>query len=462
MLEEFKNIYDIHGWLRCLTWAGLLCMALFLSWSLPLAMLGSVQLHPFMLFAVLSALWCILCGFVLWFSATLLRHHLKQWRILDRRRFKRVDEEWLAARESFLNHPEALYDALQPLPLAMEYAGNGNGHGHASGDPLAGLRLPQKQQRTQEKVDAKPMVLHSSDHISEVPTRPISHHGMSPVPRVAPAPATTPAKSRPGRSRPRLQSQYARVGVGWNPGIKRKNAPNEDGLAAIQGTCTHREHIVPFDLFIVADGMGGHANGQEASRLAIQTMTQVVLQSVVMCGELNDASFTDVLANGVQQANLAIWSHNREQSSDMGTTLTAALVVGAKAYVVNVGDSRTYLYRPSEGLSQITRDHSLVARLVANGVILPDEIYTHPRRNQIERSLGDKDRAQVDSFIIDLRKHDWLLLCSDGLWEMVRDPEIEHIMQQMSEPTQMSETLIQAALKGGGADNVSVIVARMA
>ena len=176
MLEEFKNIYDIHGWLRGLTWAGLLCMALFLSWSLRLAMLGAVQVHPFMLFAVLSALWCILCGFVLWFSATLLRHHLKQWRILDRRRFKRVDEEWLAARESFLNHPEALYDALQPFPLAMEYAGNG--HGRASGDPLAGLRLPQKQQRAQEKVDAKPIVLHTSDHISEVPTRPISHHGI--------------------------------------------------------------------------------------------------------------------------------------------------------------------------------------------------------------------------------------------------------------------------------------------
>lgn len=461
MLEEFKNIYDIHGWLRCLTWAGLLCIALFLSWSLRLAMRGSVQLHPFLLLAALSVGWCMLCGFVLWFSLTLIRHHLKQWRILDRRRFRRVDEEWLAARESFLNHPEALYDALHPFPLAM--AGNGNGFGHASGDPLAGLRLPQKQQRTREKLDSKPIVLHTSDHISEVPTRPNPHPRTPSAPGFAPVPATTtPAKSRPGRSRPRLQSQYARVGVGWNPGLKRKNAPNEDGLAAIQGTCTHRERIVPFDLFIVADGMGGHANGQEASRLAIQTMTQVVLQSVVMCGELNDASFTEVLSNGVQQANLAIWTHNREQSSDMGTTLTAALVVGTKAYVVNVGDSRTYLYRPSAGLSQITRDHSLVARLVANGVILPDEIYTHPRRNQIERSLGDKDRAQVDTFIVDLRKHDWLLLCSDGLWEMVRDPEIERIMQQMSEPAQMSETLIQAALKGGGADNVSVIVARMA
>jgi serine/threonine protein phosphatase PrpC len=250
--------------------------------------------------------------------------------------------------------------------------------------------------------------------------------------------------------------------VGWNPGIKRKHAPNEDGIAAIQGTCTHKERIVPFDLFIVADGMGGHANGQEASRLAIQTMTQVVLQSIVMCGELNDVSFTEVLASGVQQANLDIWEYNREQSSDMGTTLTAALVVGAKAYVVNVGDSRTYLYRPTEGLLQITRDHSLVARLVANGVITPDEIYTHPRRNQIERSLGDKNRAQVDTFIVDLRKGDWLLLCSDGLWEMVRDPAIERIMKNVSDPAQMSDTLIQAALKGGGADNVSVIVARVA
>jgi serine/threonine protein phosphatase PrpC len=250
--------------------------------------------------------------------------------------------------------------------------------------------------------------------------------------------------------------------VGWNPGITRKHAPNEDGVAAIQGTCTHKERIVPFDLFIVADGMGGHANGQEASCTAIQMMTQAVLQSMVMSNELSEAALTKVLADSVQQANLTIWQRNREQDSDMGTTLTAALVVGAKACVMNVGDSRTYLYRPGEGLVQITRDHSLVARLVACEAITPDEVYTHPGRNLIERSMGSTNRVEVDSFIVDLRNGDWLLLCSDGLWEMVRDREIERIMKSESEPAQMSDMLVQAALKGGGADNVSVIVARVA
>jgi len=111
---------------------------------------------------------------------------------------------------------------------------------------------------------------------------------------------------------------------------------------------------------------------------------------------------------------------------------------------------------------QITRDHSLVARLVACGAITPDEVYTHPGRNLIDRNMGSTNRVEVDSFIVDLRKGDWLLLCSDGLWEMVRDREIERIMKSESDPAQMSDMLVQAALKGGGADNVSVIVARVA
>ena len=145
----------------------------------------------------------------------------------------------------------------------------------------------------------------------------------------------------------------------------------------------------------------------------------------------------------------------------MGTTLTAALVIGSKSYVVNVGDSRTYMYRRGKGLSQITRDHSLVARLVASGLITSDDIYTHPERNLVERGLGDRRSVEVDCFTVDLLARDWLLLCSDGLWEMVRDPEIERIMKKEGDPSQMSDLLVQAALKGGGVDNVSVIVARV-
>ena len=456
MLEEFKNIYDIHGWLRFLTWAGLLCMALLIFWSLRLAMYGIVPLHPFLLFAALSVAWFMLCGFVLWFSLELLRHHVKQWKILDRRRFKQY-KEWKAAREAFLNQEDGLHTALRPFPLAMDYVANSHsGHKHVPTDPLRSLRLPQKSQTPQKPQQARGNVeppshlLHGADSIADIPTRvPVARKS-----RVASSEAATKPRA--------VQSQCTRIGVGWNPGITRKHAPNEDGVAAIQGTCTHKERIVPFDLLIVADGMGGHANGQEASGTTIQMMTQAVLQSMVMSNELSEAALTEVLADGVQRANLTIWERNREQGSDMGTTLTAALVIGAKACVMNVGDSRTYLYRPGEGLVQITRDHSLVARLVASGVITPDEVYTHPGRNLIERSMGSTNRVEVDSFIVDLRTGDWLLLCSDGLWEMVRDREIERIMKNESDPAQISDMLVQAALKGGGADNVSVIVARVA
>src|SRR5205085_448962 len=170
-------------------------------------------------------------------------------------------------------------------------------------------------------------------------------------------------------------------------------------------------------------------------------------------------AFAELVAEGVHHANLAVHQRNRQKHADMGTTLTAALVVGATAYVVNVGDSRTYLYRDSAGLSQITRDHSLVARLVEAGAITPDEVYTYPKRNEIYRSLGRHATEEVDKFTVSLQIGDALLLCSDGLWEMVRDSDIKKIMKaSLPHASQTSAMLIQAALHRGGKDNVSVIV----
>ncbi len=232
------------------------------------------------------------------------------------------------------------------------------------------------------------------------------------------------------------------VGHLTDPGIKRKHKPNEDSLFAMQGARTYNSLPQQFGLFVVADGMGGHASGQDASRLAIQTIINYVLPKVSSDRQMDDQAFLNLLLEGVQQANQAVHQRNLEERADMGTTMTAALIVGPVAYIANVGDSRTYLYREPEGLTKITQDHSVVASLVEAGIIKPDDIYTHPKRNQIYRSLGEKPSVDVDLFRVPLQPADKLLLCSDGLWDMVRDPEIQRLMSAPApDPSQTFNSL---------------------
>jgi len=251
-----------------------------------------------------------------------------------------------------------------------------------------------------------------------------------------------------------------RIGTALDPGIERKLRPNEDTLSVTR-------HVIPFAspkpfvLLIVADGMGGQGHGQEASRLAVQSLTESVSGS--LCSkQATSQTFLSVLKAGVQSANRVVYQRNREQRTEMGTTMTAALIVDTTAYAAHVGDSRCYLYREPGGLSQITHDHSLVAALVEAGVIQPEDIYTHPRRNLIYRCLGEKASVEVDACAVPLVAGDILLFCSDGLWEMVRDQQIAAILTTpMPHPSMTAHALVQAALAGGGEDNVSVIVANV-
>ena len=250
-------------------------------------------------------------------------------------------------------------------------------------------------------------------------------------------------------------------------GVSRAGEVNEDSLGLVILDLAHESRSEPFALAIVADGLGGHDNGQAASRLVVQRLSDRILRSAALpfVGEPRAATHDGfeslalaALREGIEDGNVALCEQNVASGADMGSTLVTLLVFGTTAYIANVGDSRAYVLDDGDGLRRITTDHSLVEQLVAAGEITPEERYTHPQRNQILRSIGDERNVAADVFQQHLRPGMRFLLCSDGLWEMVRDEEIEHILRDASGPQQACDLLTQAANANGGEDNITAIV----
>lgn len=207
------------------------------------------------------------------------------------------------------------------------------------------------------------------------------------------------------------------------------------------------------NLFVVADGMGGHNAGEVASALAIST---------VRSGARGGIFTADQFRELVQQANTAIYTASLDDStqSGMGTTLTAMAVVPGEepaVLVANVGDSRTYLFRHGV-LSRISVDHSYVQELVNEGIITPEEARVHPRRNIVTRAMGIDRNVQVDVFHQLVRTGDRVLLCSDGLVDEVADFDIAQVLLDHSDAQEAAEALVMVANANGGRDNTTVIV----
>ncbi len=252
------------------------------------------------------------------------------------------------------------------------------------------------------------------------------------------------------------------AGARSDVGLTRRGNPNEDSILVMNFARIHESVSQPCGIFIVADGLGGHDDGQTASRIAIGEIASYLIREVVLPAlQSGQYASHDLLAANlkaaVETANLALVEANERSRSDMGSTVTGALIVGDTAHIVNVGDSRTYLFDGS-ALQPISTDHSLVMQLVVGGLIDREDIYTHPQRNQILRSLGDRRDVQVDLFTQKLKPGYQLVICCDGLWEMVRDPQIEQILREVSDPQAAADRLVETANLNGGEDNISVIV----
>jgi len=237
---------------------------------------------------------------------------------------------------------------------------------------------------------------------------------------------------------------------------------NEDSLLTLEVQRIQLSESRLVGVYVVADGMGGHAAGEVASGLSINAVARYVTNKVQLpwIDDATPPNYGDLLKEAFLEANRIVYERGRKARADMGTTLVAALVVGCEAFVANIGDSRCYRLR-GQNLEQITTDHSLVERLVAAKQITREEARTHPQRNLIYRTVGDKPQVEVDVFKVNLHPDDSLLLCSDGLHGMVEDEQIQDVLLHGLPPQAACEELIRLANAAGGDDNVSVIVAQI-
>ncbi len=238
---------------------------------------------------------------------------------------------------------------------------------------------------------------------------------------------------------------------------------NEDSFYAFQALLQHDGGQEPFGLFIVADGMGGHQKGEVASALAIRTSAEFILREIYLSYLNNNSSQTvanrpinEVLIAAVEDANVAV----QKAVPDGGTTLTIALVMGHSAYIAHVGDTRVYWFNQG-GLKQVTKDHSLVQRLVELGQETAEGAMLHPQRNVLYRAIGQGASLEVDTYMQFLPPGSSLLLCSDGLWGPVKHERLSEIMGAADTPQQACEQLIKMANTSGGEDNITAVVIAM-
>jgi len=253
------------------------------------------------------------------------------------------------------------------------------------------------------------------------------------------------------------RSQDLQVGMASDPGRIRNR--NEDASLALHFVLTqYGQPPLPVGLFAIADGMGGHVQGEQASALAVRLVARHIIDQVYLpLLADDDAMIQRAPINEVLEASMKI-AHEavRRQLPKAGTTMTMALALGDGLYIAHVGDSRAYLGERGR-LDLLTRDHSMAARLMEMGRTTPEEAAI--QRNILYKALGQGPEIEPDILYHDLNPGQYLLLCCDGLWDKVSDAEMSAIIQASPTPGIACKNLVARANESGGEDNISVILA---
>lgn len=252
------------------------------------------------------------------------------------------------------------------------------------------------------------------------------------------------------------QENVRRLQYGQATHVGQRRDNNQDAAWSFVSRGDSAEGEADFAMFVVADGMGGHQHGERASAIAVRKVTGEVIQRVFVpmitgIGEMSPAF--EALQGGVTQANEAIL----EAVPDGGTTLTAALLMGDLLHIAHIGDSRAYLLM-GDSFKQLSEDHSMEQRLADLDVLDPDDDF--PMKNMLYRSLGLREDVEVDVIRQRLSAPMSLLLCSDGLWNLINNAELENHLRSADDPQTICERLVDLANERGGHDNITVVIAR--
>ena len=242
--------------------------------------------------------------------------------------------------------------------------------------------------------------------------------------------------------------------IGMLTDVGQVRTVDEDSILAADLSFGVNSESSKFLLLAVADGMGGHAKGEEASKIALNAIARAVIPDL-----LNNTSFTKILEKGIQNANQDILDYTAEnpEASGMGTTSVCAVVKDNQIHLANVGDSRAYRVSDDE-ICRVTKDHSYVQALIDEDEITEEQAREHPRKNEITRAVGIMPSIEVDTMKLTLDSDESLLLCCDGVIAHLSDDDIHKIIRDSPDPQTACQEIVDMANERGGSDNISLII----